>query len=396
MLPALDRSDRKNKMLASQRTLFDIPRDVCYLNAASWSPLPLAVQEAGHTAIGNKGQPWKLPDDFAVTQNERARKAAAALLNADPFDVALIPSVGYGVATAAKILSIPRGSRIIVLENDHTSPVLEWIGRADAQGFTVDTVKRGDDGDWTSAVLEAIDRKGVAPIALASISSVHWSDGGALDIARIGASLKRHGAALLVDATHDVGIRRIDVTTLDPDFLIFPTYKWVLGPYGRAFIYVAKRHQNGVPLEQTAGGRKHVIAEDTIYFRDVSYREDARRYDMGERDFLISMQMAATGMEMMARWGNDAIIGRLSMLTGRLADGLRNLKVTLLPQEFRAPHVLSIGFPNGMPDGLPQKLAAQRVYAAARLGRMRLSPHVYNDEEDVDRFVDTFRGALNA
>jgi selenocysteine lyase/cysteine desulfurase len=101
-------------------------------------------------------------------------------------------------------------------------------------------------------------------------------------------------------------------------------------------------------------------------------------------------------MEMMARWGNDAIIGRLSMLTGRLADGLRNLKVTLLPQEFRAPHVLSIGFPNGMPDGLPQKLAAQRVYAAARLGRMRLSPHVYNDEEDVDRFVDTFRGALNA
>src|SRR5205823_12817403 len=134
----------------------------------------------------------------------------------------------------------------------HTSPVLEWIGRAEADGFTVDTVKQSADGDWTTAVFETIDRKGAPPVALASISSVHWSDGGALDMPRIAAALRRQGAALLVDATHDAGVRRIDVKTLDPDFLIFPTYKWVLGPYGRAFMYVARRRQNGVPLEQTA------------------------------------------------------------------------------------------------------------------------------------------------
>ena len=52
-----------------------------------------------------------------------------------PADIALIPSVSYGVATAAKLLTIPRGSRVIVLENDHSSPVLEWHARADAQGF---------------------------------------------------------------------------------------------------------------------------------------------------------------------------------------------------------------------------------------------------------------------
>jgi len=270
-------------MLPSQRALFDMPRDVCFMNAAAWSPLPLASQEAGRAAVGRKGQPWKLPDGFQAAQYERARKAAAALIGADANDVALIPSVGYGVSTAGKVLAIPRGTRVIVLENDHTSPVLEWMGRADAQGFTVDTVKQPGDGDWTSAVLEAIERKGAAPAALASISSVHWSDGGALDIPRIRAALKKQGAALLVDATHDAGVRRIDVKTLDPDFLIFPTYKWVLGPYGRAFMYVAKRHQNGVPLEQTAGARKAVSAEDTIYFRDTAYRGDARRYDMGER-----------------------------------------------------------------------------------------------------------------
>ena len=378
-------------MLPSQRALFDMPRDVCFLNAAAWSPLPLASQEAGRAAMGRKGQPWKLAGDFQAGQYERARKAAAALIGAAPDDVALISSVGYGVSTAGKVMSIPRGSRVIVLENDHTSPVLEWIGRAEAGGFTVDTVKQPSDADWNSAVLEAIERPGAAPLALASISSVHWSDGGAIDLMRIREALKKQGAALLVDATHDVGVRKIDVKTLDPDFLIFPTYKWVLGPYGRAFMYVARRRQNGVPLEQTAAARKAVSAEDTLYFRDITYRDDARRYDMGERDHFVSMEMASIGMEMMAGWGSEAVVERISMLTGRLAEGLGNLGFDLPDSKHRAPHILCVGFPKGMAPDLPKRLAAENVHAAPRLGRLRISPHVYNDEQDVDRFVEVFR-----
>jgi selenocysteine lyase/cysteine desulfurase len=378
-------------MLPCQRALFDIPREVCFLNAASWSPLPLAVQEVGRAAVARKGQPWKLESAFQSQQYERARKAAAALIGADPVDVALIPSVGYGVATAGKVLTIARGSRVLVLQDDHTSPVLEWMSRAQAGGFAVETVKQPADGDWTSAVLQAIERADAAPLALVSISSVHWSDGGALDMARIAKAAKAQGAALLVDATHDAGVRRIDVKTLEPDFLIFPTYKWVLGPYGRAFMYVARRRQNGVPLEQTAAARKAVSAEDTIYFRDIAYAEGARRYDMGERDHFISMEMAAVGMEMMAGWGNEAITARLSMLTDRLADGLANSGVRVIDKKLRAPHVLSLQFPNGMAADLPKKLAAENVHAAPRLGRLRISPHVYNDEEDVERFVEVFR-----
>src|SRR6266850_4623518 len=146
-------------MLSSQRALFDIPADVAYLNAAAWSPLPCATQEAARAAVARKGQPWKIGPDFPDTQHERARVAAAALIGAEPRDIALVSSVGYGVAIAGKVLSIARGSRVLVLENDHTSPVLEWIARADAQGFTVETVAQPANGDWTSAVLEAIGRR---------------------------------------------------------------------------------------------------------------------------------------------------------------------------------------------------------------------------------------------
>jgi selenocysteine lyase/cysteine desulfurase len=238
------------------------------------------------------------------------------LIGAAPEDVALISSVSYGIATAGKVFAPPAGTRVLVLQDDQSSPVLEWMARAPAQGFTIDTVQRPADGDWTAALEDAIARPG-APVSLASISNVHWSDGGVIDLLRIAPMLRSQGAALLVDATHGAGVMSIDVGTIDPDFLIFPTYKWVLGPYGRAFLYVAKRWQDGVPLEQTPFGRKSVSSERVPYFADLAYAPTARRFDMGERDHFIGLDMAATGMEMMAGWGQAAIAERCAMLTAR-------------------------------------------------------------------------------
>jgi len=381
-------------LLPCQRALFDIPREVCFLNAASWSPLPLASQEAGRAAIGRKGQPWKLGPEFAPAQYQRARIAAANLINADPEDVALISSVSYGVATAAKLLTIPAGARVLVLEDDHSSPVLEWMTRAPRQGFTVEVVRRPEDGDWTAAVLEAIDRRGAPPLALVSMSSVHWSNGGLVDFDKVAPAARAAGAALLIDATHSAGVLPLDMRALDPDLLVFPTYKWVLGPYGRAFLYIAKRRQDGVPLEQTSYGRRAVAAEHVPYFADTAYATGARRFDMGERDHFVSLEMAAIGMELMARWSSAALVARLRMLTDRLASGLADCGVTVAPPRVRAPHILSLSFPRGMPERLFERLAAENIYVASRLGRLRISPHVYNDDVDVDRFVAVFRNLM--
>jgi selenocysteine lyase/cysteine desulfurase len=383
-------------MLESQRHLFDMPRNVCFLNAAAWSPLPLSSVEAGQIGAARKAQPWRIPAGFDATQFERARAAAASMIHASPDDIALVSSVGYGVSTAAKILDVPGGTRVLVLANDHSSPVLEWMVREQAQGFEIDVVQSGTTHDWTAAILEAIERPGAKPVALASISSVHWSDGGLIDLAQVGSALKAQGAALLIDATHAAGVLAMDVRSLDPDFVVFPTYKWLLGPYGRAFLYVAKRHQGGVPLEQTSYGRKNVSSEAKPYFTDLDYVDNARRFDMGERDFFVSLDVAATSIELIQSWGVDQVRERLAGLTASIADGIaeRGLPVELLRSDQRAPHILSVGFPGGMPADLAERLALQDVYAAPRLGRLRLSPHVYNDEQDCARLVEVLSEVL--
>ena len=128
-------------------------------------------------------------------------------------------------------------------------------------------------------------------------------------------------------------------------------------------------------------------AENEVYFKDLRYVPGARRFDMGERDHFISMEMASIGMEMMADWGTAAVAQRLLMLTDRIADGVRDTGVSVPDPRVRAPHILSLGFENGMPAGLIAGLASEDIYVAARLGRMRISPHVFNDEADADRFI---------
>src|SRR4030095_3412167 len=97
------------------------------------------------------------------------------------------------------------------------------------------------------------------------------------------------------------------------------------------------------------------------------------------------------GRERRGGGGNEPIRARLAMLTDKLADGLANTGVQVMDRKLRAPHVLSLYFPQATATDMPKKLAAENVYAAPRLGRLRISPHVYNDEQDVDRFVEVFR-----
>ena len=127
-------------------------------------------------------------------------------------------------------------------------------------------------------------------------------------------------------------------------------------------------------------------AQNPVYFADTRYLADARRFDMGERDHFISMEMAATGMEMIANWGAGAVVARLSTLTRRISYHRTSTNVLRPDDRFRAPHILFSALPNSALGDAITKLAHEQIYVAPRLG---ISPHVYDDEADVARFVTT-------
>jgi selenocysteine lyase/cysteine desulfurase len=285
-------------------------------------------------------------------------------------------STSYGIATAGLNLPVPAGQRILILEGEHSSQVLEWLHRAEAGGAVVETVSRPADDDWTGAVLARIETNHAPPVAIAALTASHWTDGTIVDLDRIAPVLRAQGGALVIDGTQAVGVLPIDVATLQPDFIAFPTYKWVLGPYSFGFLYAAPHRQNGIPLEHHGHSRD-----------GDAFLPGARRYDLGERNNPIAIPIATAGLELAASWGPHAVSERLRMLTDRIADAAEALGIGVPARHHRVPHIAGLRFRGGVPAGLVERLAAENIHVAERNGTLRVSPHVYNDEADVDRFA---------
>ncbi|KAB1070494.1 aminotransferase class V-fold PLP-dependent enzyme [Methylobacterium planeticum] len=357
--------------LPCQRHLFEVPEDVSYLDSAAWSPLPRAVRAAGEAGLLLKSRPWSHPRAAAAEGAERARAAAAGLIGAAPDDVAIVGSVSHAVATAARNLPLRPGGRILRVADEFPSLCLAFDRLAAERGLAVEAVARPADGDWTAALAAAIARPGAPPLAVATLTPLHWADGGLIDLARLAPLIRDAGAALVVDATQAAGAMPLDIARLRPDFLAFPTYKWALGPYGVAFLYAAPHRQGGVALEENAGNRPPAAG--------------ARRYDRGERDDPVALPMAAAGLELIAGWGVPAVAARLRALTDRLAAGAAELGLGPLPRHLRAPHILGLAWPGGVPEGLVAGLRDRGVFASARLGGLRLSPHVFAHAADLGR-----------
>ncbi len=372
--------------LPCQRALFEVPEHVSYLDAAAWSPLPRRVREVGEAGIEAKSRPWAHDRGDAAGWTRRARAAAARLIGARADDVAVVGSVSHAIATAARNLAPAPGGRVLRVADEFPSQRHAWDALAAERGLLIEEVPRPADGDWTAALLAAIERPGAPPLAVATLTPLHWTDGSLIDLARLAPAVHATGAALVVDATQMVGAGPIDVGVLKPDFLAFPTYKWTLGPYGLAFLYAAPRRQDGSPLELNNGNAPPVVG--------------AGRYDKGERDDLVAVSMAAVGLELATDFTMPAVAARLRALTDALAEGVSAMGLSVTPRALRCPHILGVRAPGGTaPGGLPadivERLRRRDVFASLRGGGLRLSPHVWANEADVAHCLAALREALD-
>ncbi|MGI9419051.1 MAG: aminotransferase class V-fold PLP-dependent enzyme [Geminicoccaceae bacterium] len=377
-------------MIPCQRHRFEIPEDVAYLNCAYMSPLSNAVSAAGVEAATRKATPWVVrPVDF-FTESEKARGLFARLVNAAADDIAIVPAASYGLAVAARNLPVDAGATILVLAEQFPSNVYTWRELAGEKNADVVTVERPHDGDWTRAILERLDDR----VAITALPHCHWTDGGIIDLEAVGERCRSAGSALVVDLTQSIGALPFDVAAIRPDVMVAAGYKWMMGPYSLGYLYVAPEHQDGRPLEENWISR----AGSENFARLIDYQDDyqpgARRYDMGERSNFGLMPASIAALEQLLDWTVPAIAETLAAKTAAIAERARSVGLAPMAASRRAGHFLGVRFPDGVPDGLPERLAENQVYVSLRGDSLRVTPHLYNNEADVDRLFSILEPML--
>ena len=374
-------------MIPCQRDAFELPDDVAYFNCAYMAPMLKAVRRASHDAIARTAQPWLISADDFFTPAERARELFARLIHARPEDVAIIPAASYGISTAAKNLRLDRGQAILMLEEEFPSNVYAWHALARRDGGEIVTVRRPPDGDWTQAVLNALDGR----IAIAALPHCHWTDGSYVDLERLSPALQQRGVRLVLDATQSLGAMPLDVTRIKIDFMAGAAYKWLLGPYSIGFLYAAEEHHGGEPLDYNWITRER--SEDfagLVDYRD-GYQPGARRFDMGERASFILIPMITAALEQLLAWTPEAIAATLGGITEHIADQAASIGLLAAPRAHRAPHLLGLRFPGGAPPGLVAQLREDKIFASVRGQTMRIAPHLFTNDADVARLIDALR-----
>jgi len=379
--------------LESPRAMFHMPPDITYLNCANLAPRLHAVREAGRRAAERMAEPWRVTPAEWFSGAERLRGLFAGIVNADAEGVALVPSASYGIAVAAANVAVERGQQLVVLDREFPSNVYAWRDLARRREARLHTVQRTGEQSWTDAVVGSIG----PATAVVAVPHCHWTDGTIVDLVEVGRRARAVGAALVVDGSQSVGALPLDVAAVQPDFLVTVGYKWLLGPYGIAYLYVApSRRSEGTPLERSWLAREGAedFASLTAY-RD-SYRPGARRFDMGGFPMFDLMPMAVAALEQVLAWGVLSIQRSLTPLTRQFVEDVSGLGGCAPPSTACAGHLVGVRCPGGFPRSLIDALAASRVYVSVRGDCLRVAPHLHNDLADMARLLAALRRGFNA
>ena len=381
-------------MLPCQKDLFSLPDDLHYLNGAYMSPLSKAVEAAGVRGIAQKAVPSRIrPEDF-FTQCDLARQRFAAIVNADPQRIAIIPAASYGIATVARNLQPRAGQRIVILHEQFPSNVYAWraFRERGAQIAVVAPSGPGPRGkQWNDNLLEAI----TADTAIVALGHVHWTDGSRFDLDAIGQRARDVGAALVIDGTQSVGALPFDVQQLQPDALIVAGYKWLMGPYGIGLAYYGDRFDHGAPLEDNWIARQG--SEDFSRLVDYQdhYAPGAARFDVGERSNPILIPMLTQAMQDVLDRGVSRIQDYCAELAQSALPEIRGMGYEVEDEAWRASHLFGIRLPPAVSlERLNEALKRQNVSVSVRGDAVRVSPNVYNDRSDMEALTQALRQAL--
>ncbi len=348
-----------------------------YLNTATFGQLPRRATEAVARHFAHRDE--LACADFLAWYDDadRLRAKIGRLVNSAPSDIAFVPNASAALGLLLAGLDWRSGDRVLTLEHEFPNNLYApgALGRFGVEMTAV---------PW-ERLYESVD----ARTRLVVLSSVNYNTGFAPPLAELADFLHARGVLLFVDGTQSVGALRFDVARVRPDMLAVHGYKWMLSPNGAGFFYIAPELR-GRLQPQVVGWRSHHDWRnvDNLHHGVPEFSATAEKYEGGSVSFALLYAMEAS-IDLMLEIGPDAIEQRVLGLADAARGILRELGASVADG---ASPIVAARFENRDVSALARALKEQRVLVAARRGYLRVSPHLYNNEEDLEVFERVLRG----
>ena len=365
------------------RAEFPITRRWAFFDHAAVAPLSLRAQQAFADYTQDLVENGDVNERRWLERIEHVRGLFGRLLNADPLDVAFIKNTSEGIGIVAEGFPWKPGDNVVIAAEEYPANQYPWLNLA-RRGVEVRTVPSRGNRLAIDDVAGAIDGR----TRILSLSFVEYASGFRNDLDALGQLCRARGVLFFVDAIQGLGVFPMDVQRTPIDFLAADGHKWLLGPEGAGIFWI--RRELVERLDPVGIGWNSVVGARNFSVIDLRLKPHAGRWESGSLN-VGGISALGASLELLLEIGIDKIAERVLELTDFLCERLAqksHLEVfsSRTPDEKSA--IVSVAFQDPAQVNEKHRVCrAAGIVVNRRAGRLRVSPHCYNSEEEIDRLM---------
>lgn len=373
----------------SMRQQMPAASTVAYFDHAAVSPISGPAQEAigqwATQAAEQGGLVWAQWD----RRVEQVREQAATLIGAESREVAFVANTTTGINLVAEGLSWEAGDNVVTLANEFPSNLYPWMN-LDSRGVETRRVPVDDVAVDLNRIMEACDER----TRLISASWVSYLSGWRLNVAELVQAAHDRGILVFLDAIQGLGVFPLNVAQTEVDFMAADGHKWMLGPEGAGLLYI--RHDRLDQLRPLGVGWHSVTHAHDFSRIELDWRDGAARYEGGSQNMAGVIGLGAS-LDMLASYGlgcNDSPLAtRVVEIADLASERLASLGANIVSCREGAHRsgIVSFDLPGRDLAAARRRCAARAVILSCRGGLLRISPHAYVNEEDIERLIEALR-----
>ncbi len=361
-----------------RKSHFPVTESLIYLNHAAVAPLCKPAADAMKWLADDACLNGSLHYDKWMDCYAGLRAATAKLINASPEEIAIVKNTSEGIATVAMGLDWKAGDRVVAFKEEFPANYYPWL-RLESRGVVITWLSIYDPLEKLAAALPGA--------RLLAISYVNYLSGYRVDLQAIGELCRQHGCFYFVDAIQGMGAFPLDVERCHIDALAADGHKWMLGPEGNGVLYIRKKWQDAI--EPVEFGWTNPANYADYSSRDMTLRPDAGRYECGTLNTIGCFGQRAS-IEFLLEVGISTASALIWARAHQLAEGVKGKGYELMLDHSAETGSGIVSFRHASVDSrvIVSDLKRNKITAAPRQGWVRMSPHFYNSEQEIERVLE--------